>query len=345
MKKILISTIVDGNIGNRLQNYAMQKLFKDRGYDVKTMCFYPNNHIAKIKYYIRSVLYNSVPSLFDSIWRWDAFNFRYVKLGKNLEYYKNHPDTVDYYVVGSDQVWNPEWYSQERVDAFLLPFAQDAKKVAISASFGISSFSGEWRGTFSKELSRFKAISVREKDAVDIVEDLTGREAELVIDPTMMLSADDWRCIMAKPKIEGVKGKYILTYFLGGVTETAQNRIDELVKKYDFKVIDQAEYADLIGPGEFLYLLSHAQIVITDSFHGCVFSTIFKIPFLVYRRKNTVLDMFSRIDTLLNMLDLCDRHDDENKLQDVLQCDFSHTKNLIKKEQKKLNEFIDSALN
>ena len=344
MKKILISTIVDGNIGNRLQNYAMQKLFRDRGYDVKTVCFYPNNHIAKIKYYIRGVLYNAMPSLFDSIWRWDAFNFRYVKLGKNLEYYKNHPDAVDYYVVGSDQVWNPEWYSQERVDAFLLPFAQDSKKIAVSASFGISNFSGEWRDTFSKELSSFKAISVREKDAVDIVKELTGRDAELVIDPTMMLSAEDWKRVMSKPKIDGMNKKYILTYFLGSITDAAQRRIDELVQKYHFFVIDQSTYADLIGPGEFLYLLSHAQIVITDSFHGCVFSTIFEIPFLVYRRNNTVLDMFSRIDTLLDTLALHGRHDDENKLRDVLKCDYSHAKQLIKNEQKKLNEFINLAL-
>lgn len=345
MKKVLISTIVDGNIGNRLQNYAMQKLFKDRGYEVKTMCFYPNNHIAKIKYYIRGVLYNTVPSLFDSIWRWDAFNFKYVKLGKNLEYYKNHPDEVDYYIVGSDQVWNPEWFSEERVDAFLLPFAQDTKKVAVSASFGISSFPDEWKDVFSKELSKFKAISVREKDAVDIVQNLSNRKAELVIDPTMMLSAEDWKHIIRKPKIDDVNERYILTYFLGGATEAAQKRVEELIQKYHFRVIDQAAYADQIGPGEFLYLLSHAQIVITDSFHGCVFSTIFQIPFLVYRRNNTVLDMFSRIDTLLNMLNLCDRHDDENKLQDVLQCDFSHTNILIKKEQEKLNAFIDCGLN
>lgn len=345
MKKILISTIVDGNLGNRLQNYAMQKIFQDRGYDVKTICFYPDNHIAKIKYYIRGFLYNILPEKFNNGWKWDAFNFKYVKLGKNLEYYKNHPDAVDYYIVGSDQVWNPEWYSQERVDAFLLPFVQDEKKVAVSASFGISSFPDEWRETFSKELSRFKAISVREKDAVGIIKDLTDRNSEVVIDPTMMLSVEDWKRIIRKPKINDVNEKYILTYFLGGVTEPAQKRVEELVQKYHFRVINQAAYADQIGPGEFLYLLSHAQIVITDSFHGCVFSTIFQIPFLVYRRNNSVIDMFSRIDTLLNMLDLCNRHDDENKLQDVLHCDFSHTNTLIKKEQEKLNAFIDCELN
>lgn len=340
MKKILISTIVDGNIGNRLQNYAMQKLFMDRGYDVKTMCFYPNNHIAKIKYYIRGALYNTMPSLFDSIWRWDAFNFRYVKLGKNLSYYKEHPDSVDYYVVGSDQVWNPEWYSQERVDAFLLPFAQTANKVAVSASFGISSFPDEWREIFSRELSRFKAISVREKDAVKIVEDLTNNKAEVVIDPTMMLSADEWKSIMAKPKIDGADEKYIFTYFLGSATESAKRQIDELVQKYHYRVIDQATYTDAIGPREFLYLVSNAQTVITDSFHACVFSIIFEVPFLVYRRNNTIHDMFSRIETLLEIVGLQQRNAEVFEGVNALKCDFSKVQSKLNSEREKFSDYI-----
>ncbi len=157
---------------------------------------------------------------------------------------------------------------------------------------------------------QFKEISVREEAGKKIVEDLTGRkDVEVLVDPTMLLTAEEWDNVSNKP--EQLKtDKYILNYFLGELSEKRKNEIDRIAKENGCKIINMLDSNSPFyktGPAEFLYLEKNAFLICTDSFHACVFSILYNRPFIVFEREDNNVSMNSRIDTLLNKFHLQDR--------------------------------------
>src|SRR5699024_7837720 len=117
---------------------------------------------------------------------------------------------------------------------------------------------------------------------------LTGRKAEVVADPTLLLTKESW-LIVAKPASNKPKESYLLTYFLGVVTAEVKEKIDEYARKYKLKVVNLAQPKNkkyyLTNPSEFLDYINSATLFLTDSFHGTVFSILFETPFIVTDRK------------------------------------------------------------
>ncbi|MBP5211583.1 MAG: polysaccharide pyruvyl transferase family protein [Pyramidobacter sp.] len=210
-------------------------------------------------------------------------------------------DEYDFFVVGSDQVWNPNWGSFDTLyDAHFLTFARSEQRISYAASIASPTVPEKRRAAFTSGLRGMKALSVREDDGARLVRELTGRDAAVHPDPTLLLDADEWRQIARRPT--WLKDEpYLLTYFLSdrpdAAAKVAQENGLKLINLFDANVFDH--YA--VAPEEWLYLFDHASLVYTDSFHGTAFSIQFCTPFVVCDRagEKKKKTMSSRIDTLL----------------------------------------------
>lgn len=229
----------------------------------------------------------------------------------------------DIYIVGSDQVWNPS--ASSSIEPYFLTFAPPkAPKLAYASSFGVSSITPELSKRYTELLNNLNTIAVREQSGVELVKQLTGREAKLVVDPTLLLSKTDWNPYM-KP-IRGISpANYVLVYEL----LPSQVLLDIAVRvgkeknipvycicKRAYGIKKNPDTINILdaGPAEFLWLIANATCMITNSFHGTAFSVNFATPFccVLNRKRNNN----GRMTSLLCKLNLEDRILYEDKATD-----------------------------
>lgn len=201
---------------------------------------------------------------------------------------------------------------------------------------------------FTEWLNGFFRISVRENAGADIIKRLTGKRVEVLVDPTMLLSKKEWLQI-AKSTINKPNSKYLLTYILGNLSKEKKNNINNIAKKRNLKIIDLTDINnhDIFssGPREFLDLINSANMFLTDSFHGTIFSIIFNTPFVIFNRNDNLLDMTSRIDTILDKFGLEERYEiDLGQINKIYNVDFEHTNEILELEKSKSIEFLERAL-
>ena len=199
-------------------------------------------------------------------------------------------DGMDYVLCGSDQIWNVRAGDFE--PWFYLDFPTKAKKVSYATSFGPLDI--DWdkydRQKVGDCLADFSTVSVREQASADHVKALCGRDAHIDVDPTLLLTLEDWRAVQSDASYKD--GRYILLYCMEPTP--AQLRMAKRIsKKLDLPVLitKYNNKHDMIntfvkrydcGPEDFLSLIDHAALVLTSSFHGTVFSAIYQKPFYVF---------------------------------------------------------------
>ncbi len=359
MKKGLLFTLYNNfNYGNKLQNYATFKVFLK--YNIELISLKNIRHLnyrrnfvysliktilSKIKYFLiylkRGGLkyYKKINIIkkFDKQYLIRTKNyFSYLEIKKYLDY--------DYYVVGSDQVWNPH---MELSDLSLFKYFNSNMKIALSASIAVDSIPENNKQYFSNELKKFKAISVREERGKEIVEELTGRkDIEVLVDPTMLLTAEEWDKVSKRPRMLK-SNKYILTYFLGALSDERKKIINKVAKENNCDVINLLDKNDPFfecGPSEFLFLEKNAFLICTDSFHSSVFAILYNTPFLVYDREDNNVSMNSRIDTLLSKFKLEERKYKGKITKNDLKCNYIEAFKILEQERKKAFEFLEKAL-
>lgn len=202
-------------------------------------------------------------------------------------------------VIGSDQCWNPGWGLGASEFGAQCAVGVD-KKMAYAASFGIgmSDMSEEWGRRYSEWLSGIEDIGVREFAGAEIVHELTGRDARVVLDPTMLQTAKWWSEIEERPIIQSVDldRPFCLKYVLGD--DAASTKIAERCDRDGLGLVDLTDAHLPVGPAEFVWLIHHSALVCTDSFHATVFSLLFHRRFVVYERQGNAGNMSSRFDTL-----------------------------------------------
>ena len=309
------------NYGNVLQNYALNTWLKNHGFHVQTIWHTDNQllqnkcHKWSSKDFRRTLLSPKYRrNLRNGSYQWEIIRQAYMKkfCDQYIDIQYDLPlediDTLyDYVIVGSDQVWNPGF---EKYDIAFLRFVPQGKRIAYAASFGMASLPQTCRERFAKAICEMAAVSVREEQGAAIIKELTGKNVPVVLDPTLLLDAEEWTELESKPawyKNNNAE-KYILTYFLGKKPPI----IETVAEKEHLKVINLLDMAVFdhytVSPQEFLYLIHHAALVYTDSFHGSVFSILFERPFVVCDRIDKhQYSMKSRIDTLLKLFCLQDR--------------------------------------
>lgn len=367
MKIAIITLNQNDNYGNRLQNYALQNyLFNMFNIEkIDTIWYDPKytyvspidifNWKTWIKYFInwkKQRNYLKKEYLKDNIRMYNIGKFT-KKINTKLDFKikDNLSEEYDYFIVGSDQVWNPNFWSKKNNHASIrfLKFVPKEKRIAYAASIAVPEIPKDKESFFRDSLNGMKAISMREKAGVNLVKKLIGREVPVVVDPTILLFKEEWQMIELKP--EWYSGeKYILTYFLGNSSPV----IEKIAKKNNWKIYNLMDknnfdlYTSRVE--EFVYLIDHAQLVATDSFHACVFSILVNTPFLVINRQQKgMADMTSRIDTLLELFGYQDRYIVNGKCdlsdEKILNMDFSNVKSIQEREMSRSTEYMKEALN
>ena len=223
---------------------------------------------------------------------------------------------LDAVVVGSDQVWRPD-YSPCQSNYFLDFIASNdkVKKISYAASFGSDKwwFTPEDTKTYGDLLRRFDAVSVREHSGIGLCKEHFGVDAVHVLDPTMLLDKEDYTRLIPETKRRGNLFCYVLDR-----TQEKRNVIDEIAHRTSltpFENMPSLEptaynlYGDIekcVAPPveDWLSAFMEADMVVTDSFHGCVFSIIFNKPFWVVGNKERGL---ARFDSLLRLFNLQER--------------------------------------
>lgn len=314
MKIGIISLYGNFNCGNKLQNYAVQSFFRNMGFDTVIIrnpirYRFPLDGKAagvNIKNYLRHIK-NTVKGEKTVVYKnksFYTFAKRYLTESEQIiDRYnvgRKMPE-CDYYVVGSDQVWNDDFAPIDD-PLFSLGFAPYKKRLSFSASFGRDIIPENQKEVLSDTLSGIRLITVRENTGKEIVEDLTGRKAEVLMDPTLMFDSGFWEKA-ENPPSEKLPEKYVFVYHIGEFSDEQKKQTETHAKKIGAETV----YFDRnIGPSEFLYLIHNAECVITDSFHACAFSVIYKKNFYVLTGKKRE-QMLNRITTLLSCLKITDR--------------------------------------
>lgn len=218
---------------------------------------------------------------------------------------------VNCFIVGSDQVWRED-YSPCITDYFLgfLPKHNNAKKIAYAASFGVeyNPISSEKLKICTKLAQRFDAISVRERSGKRLVRDLFHGEANLVLDPTLLLNAAHYRSLINK---KDIRNSGVVKYVLDDsgdkdkITNVVLNRLNlPCTELHLFPAQCKCKEKKLASVSQWLAAFSGADFIVTDSFHGCVFSIIFEKPFVAIGNSERGI---SRFQTLLGSLGLENR--------------------------------------
>lgn len=233
-------------------------------------------------------------------------------------------------IVGSDQVWRKSFALKFGYNYFLDFVPEDIKKMSYAASLGLSEWEYDLEETaaIKQLLASFSGISVREKDAVSLLKNNAGVDAIQHIDPTLLLSADDYSKIASKKLLEE---SYVFVYWLGA-KEQIFERI-RILEEEGKKVVSLflRDNQEQISIEDWLSYIKNADLIITDSFHGCVFSILFKRKFEVFKNDS---GGNGRIPSLLNLLEI----------NNTFTVDYLQVKNRIDKLRESATNYLFEKL-
>lgn len=324
------------NYGTKLQAIALQKYLRKCGHEVMLLNFSlddskniyrkkSNNSIYRkvmnrANYYVMDLLFRTARKKYDNQLKARDDKFDSIikdcciltkRITDDNEFIQlcNEFDVV---ICGSDQIWNPNWYNRY----YYADFPQIlTKRISYAPSMSVNSIENNIKDELMRSLSGFSVITVREEKGAQIIGDLLNREIEVVVDPTMLLNANEWDEFLSVSK-KAHQG-YVLCYFL------TDNKIhwkaaERFAKNtgLNMKVIPQQGYSffqkgDICasaGVKEFVELIRNANVVLTDSFHATVFSLIYNVQFRTFERfkENSTTSQNSRIYNLLEALNIDD---------------------------------------
>lgn len=257
-------------------------------------------------------------------------------------------EDYDYFVVGSDQVWNPDYEESNHIREMFLMFAPAKKRIAYAASISCPKLPKDKISLYKEGLAGMAHISIREQQGAATVKELSGIDVPVVVDPTLLLSADDWRKVSRQPTWYHGED-YVLTYFLG----KRPAAVDEIIKSTGLKVVnllDENVYEHYVtGVDEFIWAIEHAKLIYTDSFHGTVFSIIFRRPFVVCDRVGNSIEtkMTSRIDSLLQLFGLEARRgtiENNYSIEEPLTMNYPDLEPVFTRERKRSFDYLASVL-
>ncbi len=351
MRIALLTVNVYDNYGNTLQKYALYRTLEKFADRVDVFWHHGTKQFTPYDLELSPSLTGNVrASAFKCVRenKFKEFDDGKMNTRFDLPDLGDVADEYDFFVVGSDQVWNPDLW----VPGNFLEFAPPEKRIAYAASIAVPELPAHLVDYYREKISEMAYVSIREAEGVDLVYKLTGKRPLRVLDPVFLLDADEWREIAKPPRWLSKKtyaNGYLLSYFFdGNPPEQVRALADKLglpiVNLLDLNNFDQY----ITGIEEFLYLVDHATLMCTQSFHGTAFAINFKTPVIVYKvQVGRMVQRFSRLVSLLDLFGLSDRATDvdlEIKMEDPLQIDFTHRDEAIIAERTKALTFLKVAL-
>jgi hypothetical protein len=275
---------------------------------------------------------------------------------RDLERIARQPE-FEGFVCGSDQVWNAWIHSGVNDPGYFLHFVSEGvKRIAYAPCFGVASLPRNAVETLGESLKGFDALSVRERTGAGLIRKVAGLEVPVVLDPTMLLTKDQWSGFESDHY--GLPEKYIFCYKFTPKAEVRE-MIRQIGRKTGLPIVEPAcsaeSYGDRfdlrfdIGPAEFLRCIHRAELVLTDSFHASVFSILYHKPFLTFMRDrdDSPRNMNSRMVDLLTSTRLtqCMVLNGEDALLSRMEnIDFGWTDAFLGQERAKSLEYLGKAL-
>ena len=389
MKIGIVTYVKCDNYGAELQAYAMQYLFRKLGYDAEVLNLEKREKdltssvsaifpaiINRFKVFGCKAPMKIIKLIIDVVERkkasrsyveeekdkhklfTDFFEENIVHSEKYYTLESVYVDNMPYdvFVAGSDQIWN--YMHTDNLDVYFLMFANrfKAKKISYAASISIHDIPHRLLADYKKYFENLDYIAVRELRGKELVEKYSNKKAEVVLDPTLVVTKDEWKQNIANEIRKDEK--YVLIYTLSGsfyIKELAKSIALRIGK--DCKVIniksnfrnensnDGIEYLYNVGPKEWVGLILHAAYVVTDSFHGTVFSINFNVPFTTL--VNPASNMNSRVMSILTIMQLQDRiiyDDDSNLRPKSLVVDYQKVNDVVRIWRAKSVDYITKAL-
>ncbi|WP_024860111.1 polysaccharide pyruvyl transferase family protein [Ruminococcus flavefaciens] len=369
MPKIGILTwLHNGNYGTVLQAYALQRFLRNMGYNVQNINFNastkqkiknlivrknsPKLFMEKMENYLTEKKADK-EKLFQKKKRFSNFLNENFNLTAQIDSYiklTEYSETFDIYICGSDQIWSPALLNTPYYFDFV---SSKKRKIAYSCSFGVSRVPVNKKKIIAELLQDFDYISVRENSGKKIVKELIRKEVPVMVDPVFLLNTNEWDEIASERLVDG---EYVFAYFLTYNKEYfdfAQQVSKMLGVKLVVVPVTKEEYqiqGDIIqdvGPAQWISLIKYSKMVLTDSFHGSVFSLLYQKKFLVFKRFNDKdkNSQNSRIYTLIKQYGLQKHLVDERLLSDFDFENLSTNKNdLIKKNSSVSKKWIVTCI-
>lgn len=318
------------NFGTVLQAYALQKTVQGLGYS----CTIIPNHSEKqelkskltidefgyklrrkIKKLLKIYEYKYLAQ-YDDEYKlrgqlFEDFIESYLHEGPLLSLH-DYEQYYNAFICGSDQIWSPAIFDP----FYFFDFVKNKKKtIAYAPSIGRNNIYSHQKVDYARLIGEINYLSVREKRGAEIIKALSGRDAKIVLDPTLLLDESQWNSLI---ECNDEKEPYVLCYFLGEIS-TFYKYIKKVREKLNCKIIIVAnkisdwqykrECITVVSPQRFLSLIYHASLVLTDSFHGIAFSINFHkqfLSFLRFKEKNEK-SQNSRVFNILDMFNLRSR--------------------------------------
>lgn len=365
--KILLVTIFDNiNFGTYLQALATGVVLQRMGADVRILWYERPWHRLRTSFdkyfpFVRKIgwFYAQMTDNKGYIQKYKCRQFvqKYIPITKLYYSYdeiKNNPPKANVYLTGSDQVWNTS-HNKGIEPVYYLDFVKKGKKVAYAASIGQKKIDPKYVDETRKLLSQYEAISVREKSAIELLNDI-GINADAVLDPTLLLTREEW-CFYTRPFRSN--RPYVLVYSVESgdqdvtISRTARviaNQINGEVIEVNYvgshKQIPNCDkryyYAT---PDLFLSLLLGASFTVVSSFHGTAFSLNLNIPFITVAPQA----FSSRVENILSETRTMDRKISEFNESAVLKMfntpiDFRAINSYFEDKRRKSIEFISSNI-
>lgn len=340
------------NYGAVLQAYALHKFLLDEKIDNQIIDYRSSyiedfyipikpSSIIQPKKFVKELIY--AYKNISKRKKFEEFIKKYINTTEKIKKckIKDLNAKFDIYIAGSDQVWNYKWSGFDKT--YFLDFAPSQKKYSYAASFGVDEIPSELVEEYRKLLKDFIKISVREASGKNIIKKLIKKEACISIDPTCLLSKQQWDYIAVKPKEEG----YILLYTLekSEILERLAQRIAESKNLKIIKIVDSIkkqknfECRGFMSPDEFVGFFANAKYILTNSFHGLMFSCIYEKEFyLAFQEKEGAPN--SRLRDFIKENNLCDRVVSFDGFELYKKIDYTRVKEQIIQSQKNSKKYI-----
>lgn len=307
----------NGNFGGTLQAFALANVIDKFGYQSEFISYLPNYNIKNkilrlLKNLVFSLFYPSSSSSRKMIWSFVKNELQQsptFTMYDHLQKYAN--DNYSAAICGSDQIWNCVKCIEE---FYFLTFIEKDKRIAYAPSVGVQSINKQYHDKFCQYISEIPFLSIRETKGQSIIKEITGRNAKLVLDPTLLLTAEEWLQFSKKQSTENVNidKEYILCYFIGENIEYYKF-VNKFAAKVNLPIYyisskrkDMGDSQIPCGVREFIKQIDNAKYFFTDSFHGLCFSIIFQKHVGVFWRfsENDPISQNSRVANLINLLNL-----------------------------------------
>lgn len=365
MKITILTLPLHVNYGGILQCYALQTVLERMGHEVQVLTkprygrFYYVIYLFTVckhlfKYFVlgkKIAIFKTSRQIINQYT--DRFIHQYIRFYIKRTWTSKIASHFDAIVVGSDQVWRPGFIKP--IEAAFLSFLDDTniKRISYAASFGVNycEYAEKKRKICSSLLKKFDAVSVRESSGIQLCQKYFDAKAVQVLDPTLLLSADDYRALIKQSKTQPSQGN-MMVYILDKTEEKENivNRIAEEKGLLPFWMSNDFDDNSLsleqrikMPVEQWLRSFDDAEFVLTDSFHGCVFSIIFRKQFLAIGNKERGLSRFNSLLTLFSLQDRLILSPNEYK-EDLASIDYDQLQAQLQLLQNQSLSFLKANL-